>query len=66
MPKPLPSQESLKQRLDYDPETGVLTWACSKPGVTKGKVVGHPNKSGSCQVMLDRKAYHGIESSGSG
>ena len=57
MPQPLPSQESLKQRLDYNPETGVLTWAYSKPGITKGKVVGHPNKRGSCQVMLDRKSY---------
>lgn len=58
MPQPLPSQESLKQRLDYNPETGVLTWAYSKPGITKGKVVGHPNKSGRfTQVMLDRKSY---------
>lgn len=57
MPLELPSQELLRERLAYNPETGILTWAYSRPGVTKGKVVGHPNKRGYCQVMLDRKPY---------
>ena len=54
----LPSQELLRERLAYDPETGILTWAYSRPGITKGKVVGHPNRHGrGVQVMLDRKSY---------
>ena len=57
MPLELPSQELLRERLAYDPETGILTWAYSRGGITKGKVVGHPNKTGYWQVMLDRKSY---------
>ena len=55
----LPSQELLRERLAYNPETGILTWAYSRPGITKGKVVGHPNRrhGRGVQVMLDRKSY---------
>ena len=58
MPLALPSQEFLRERFDYDPESGILTWAYGRPGVSKGTVAGHPNKNGQfVQVMLDRKSY---------
>ena len=58
MPLELPSQEFLRERFDYDPESGILTWAYGRPGVSKGTVAGHPNKSSRfVQVMLERKSY---------
>ena len=56
MPLELPSQEFLRERFDYDPESGILTWAYGRPGVSKGTVAGNTTNR-FVQVMLDRKAY---------
>lgn len=34
--KPLPDQETLKRLLDYDPETGILTWKARTPDMFQG------------------------------
>ena len=38
--KPLPPLEELKKDLDYNPETGVITWKRARSGVTVGQVAG--------------------------
>lgn len=54
----LPTQEYLKSKLDYNPETGELTWAYERGGVGMGKPAGHLNKQkGHIQLMLDRRSY---------
>lgn len=44
-------------RIHYDAETGVFTWAVSGPGISKGKVAGHVNGSGYLTIKLGRKPY---------
>ena len=58
MPLDLPSQELLRERLAYNPETGILTWAYSRKGVIEGKVAGRPHRNGRrVQLVLDGKSY---------
>lgn len=38
-PKPLPPQDELRQLLDYDPKTGVLTWRPREPHWFGGRIL---------------------------
>ena len=42
--------------LKYDPETGILTWRKSRPGVVAGNAAGTP-VNGYLQVQVDRIFY---------
>lgn len=51
------TQGRLKELLHYDPDTGLFTWAKSRPGCRVGAVVGTRHKEGYWQVRLDRRLY---------
>ena len=56
--KPLPPAERLRELLDYDPETGVLTWRVRRRGRAKaGRVAGTLKKRGSLEVKVDGVRY---------
>lgn len=52
-------QQRLKQRLHYDPNTGVFTWRKpEKPGHhPEGKIAGSPCNKGYTVIGVDRKVY---------
>ena len=55
---PLPSQERLKEVLNYDPDTGVFTWKVSTShSVKAGSVAGSTDRDGYIQIRLDRVYY---------
>lgn len=58
MIKPLPSQESLKKLLDYDPETGIFTYKI-KPNFRfrVGDRAGTEKKSGYRYLKIDGHLY---------
>lgn len=52
-PRPLPSQEELRKRLDYDPETGVLKWREHKNRTDLiGKPCGAKRKGGYLSASI--------------
>jgi len=72
--RPLPPLEELKEFLDYNPDTGIITWKKAKQGIRVGQVGGAINsddRKTRMQIyfncicyMLHRVAYyiyHGVD-----
>src|SRR6478672_6605304 len=50
-----PSVERIRELLNYEPETGLLTWKVSRCGARAESVAGSVNSIGYIQVMIDRR-----------
>jgi hypothetical protein len=50
-------QGRLKDVVNYDPETGIFTWAKSRKGCTQGKTVGTLKDNGYLHIGIDGKKY---------
>lgn len=55
--KPLPPQARLRELLDYDPETGVLTWKQSRGRGVAGRPAGSPTRDGYLRLCVDGQMY---------
>lgn len=55
---PLPTQKEIKELLDYDPDTGALTWKISRGGAVAGAQAGTPKESGRRHVELNGVRYY--------
>ena len=52
------TQEQLKQKLNYDPSTGLFTWKAGKySGRIAGTVVGHLPDGGYIRIQINKKSY---------
>lgn len=51
------TQAQLQERLNYDPETGVFTWAAPRSRVRVGAVAGRLNTRGYRVIETDGKPY---------
>lgn len=56
--KPLPSVEKIKELLDYDPETGYLTWKETRRFRKKGARAGHVGKDGYRTLSCGGRRYY--------
>ncbi|BBT40928.1 HNH endonuclease signature motif containing protein [Pseudomonas putida] len=56
-PSLLIGQDELKERLEYDPETGLFFWKISTTRVTAGDQAGRLNSNGYLQVWILSKRY---------
>ena len=50
------SQEELKKRVDYDPETGIFRWRLSTRQTKPGKIAGHFGRYHT--IVFDKKRYY--------
>ncbi|MBZ9939178.1 HNH endonuclease [Mesorhizobium sp. BR1-1-16] len=56
--KPLPSAETIRERLEYDPNTGLLTWKTDRNNVIPaGSVAGHLRKNGYVGVKFSGRWF---------
>jgi len=56
--RPLPPVEVLNELLDYNPDTGILTWKISRGGwIIKGKEAGNKTPRGYRQIKIAGKVY---------
>lgn len=51
------TQQRVRELLDYDPLTGVLTWKIARPGVMAGQIAGCPSTYGYIVVRIDGVLY---------
>lgn len=56
--KLLPSQEWIRERVHYDPDTGLFTWLTPPPGPQKvGSKAGYVGEHGYIYLMLARQTF---------
>ena len=55
--KELPPVEKLREVLDYNPETGDITYKVSRGSVKAGKVAGYLDAEGYLKIRFDKKTY---------
>ena len=51
------TQEELRRRFHYDPDTGIFTWRVNHRSARRGDIVGTINGAGYRNVSIDRKQY---------
>jgi len=51
------TQSRLKERLHYDPETGVFEWLVKPRSAKKGEIVGGVGKNGYWRIAVDGERY---------
>lgn len=57
MPTPSITAEEARQLLDYDAETGALTWRVGRKRARAGNVAGTPHSKGYIQIRIYGKPY---------